>query len=94
VHALDKNQFRKYAGGQVTMAEQMLAGHQPGAGGYCSCGKQLPCSVAEHAAATRDHYLGKLALLDATVLLPVLATAAAGQGEQLPMWRRWLRSWR
>lgn len=86
VRVLSKEQFTAYANTQIEMAEQILAVHRPGANVWCSCGKQVPCSVRQHATATRDHYRGRLALLDSTVVLPVLAPAV--EARPLPLWRR------
>jgi len=89
VKALNKDQFAAYAHEQISAAEQILGRHRPGRNGWCSCGKQVPCSVFEHATATRDGYRAKLALLDATVMLPVLAPPA--EASPVPLWRRLLR---
>jgi len=83
---LNREQFTAYANTQIEMTSQILAGHRPAANGWCSCGKQLPCSVVEHATATRDRYQATLALLDATVVLPILAPAA----RPMSRWRRLL----
>ncbi|MDG4833785.1 hypothetical protein O7627_31395 [Solwaraspora sp. WMMD1047] len=88
MRALSKEQFTAYANGQIEMADQILAGHRQGPGGWCSCGKQLPCTVEEHATATRNRYRNKLALLDSTTALPVLACAAPPRRN--PLWRRLL----
>jgi hypothetical protein len=86
VRVLSKEQFATYATTQIEMAEQILAIHRPGANGWCSCGKQLPCSVSQHATTTRDRYRAQLAVLDSTVILPVLAPAA--EARPVPLWRR------
>jgi len=90
MRALNQAEFTTYAQQQIEMADQMLAGHRPGAGAgqWCSCGRELPCSVVAAATATKQHMQAKLALLDATVVLPVLAPAA--EGWPVPLWRRLL----
>ena len=88
MRALNQAEFTTYAQQQIEMADQMLAGHRPGAGRWCSCGRELPCSVVAAATATKQHMRAKLALLEATVVLPVLAPAA--QGRPVPLWRRLL----
>lgn len=86
---LNTEQFAAYANTQIEKANQILARHLPAAHGSCSCGKQLPCSVAAHATATRDRYQAKLALLDATQVLPVLVPTPVVTRPAL--WRRLLR---
>jgi hypothetical protein len=92
VRMLSKDEFVAYASTQIEMANQILAGHRPGRNGLCGCGKHLPCTVAEHATATRDRYRDKLAVLDTTKALPVLAPAI--KARPVPRWRRLLRGLR
>jgi len=91
MNALNREQFAAYAQAQIDMAARVLAGHRPGSGGWCSCGKELPCTVVAQATATRQHMQTKLALLDATAALPVLVPAA--QARPVPLWRRLLGGW-
>jgi hypothetical protein len=88
MRVLGKDEFVTYANVQIGMAAQILAGHRPGANCWCACGRQLPCTVAAHATATRDWYQAKLALLDATKVLPVLAPVV--KIHPVPLWRRLL----
>ena len=92
MRTLNLVQFRKFADRQIEMANRMLAMHRPGSGYFCSCGKELPCSVAAHTIAIRDHFKRKLALLEATVVLPVLAPPAKVRPASL--WRRLFGGWR
>jgi len=88
MRVLCEERFAAYANTQIVMAEQILAVHRPGTRGWCSCGKQLPCSVSAHAAATRTRYRCQLALLGSTAILPVLSPPA--ETRPVPLWRRLL----
>jgi hypothetical protein len=88
MRVLNHAQFTAFSQQQIEMADQMLAGHRPGPGRWCSCGRQMPCSVVVAATAAKQHMHAKLALLEATVVLPVLAPVA--QARPLPLWRRLL----
>jgi hypothetical protein len=78
-------QFVAYAHQQIAVAQALLAADQPGHG-CCRCARQLPCSVATQATATRQRYQDTLAQMDATVQLPVLA--AATPNGRVCGWRR------
>lgn len=67
--------FAGYARDQVAGAEAILDTHRRRAT-MCSCGRAWPCSVAQACAVRRDHFLNKLALLEATVKLPIIDAAA------------------
>lgn len=71
---MPRHAHARYANQQIAMANQMLDRHRPGSGGFCSCSRELLCSIAAHATTTREHYRSKLALLDATTV-PVIPTA-------------------
>ncbi len=73
-----------YAQQQIAVVQALLAGHQPRKG-WCSCGRQVPCSVASHAVAARQRHLDTLARLDATVELPVFTKPAPPRRAR---WRR------
>jgi len=88
MRVLSHAQFTVYAQQQIEMAEQMLARHRLGPGRWCSCGRQMPCSVVAAATAAKQHMQAKVALLEATVVLPVLAPVA--QAQPVPLWRRLL----
>ncbi len=88
MRVLSHAQFTEYAQRQVEMADQMLAGHRPGPDRWCSCGRQMPCSVVAAATAVKHHMQARLALLEATVVLPVLAPVASAR--PVPLWRRLL----
>jgi hypothetical protein len=91
MNPLTQQQFTMYARQQIDTAVAMLARHQDGPG-YCSCGRELPCSVAEACHRTRDHYQGKPAVLDATAKLPELPSVQ--EPSRVPRWRRLLRGGR
>jgi hypothetical protein len=71
---LSGDQFADYARQQIAVASQILAHHRPTSSG-CSCARQWPCPVALSCQQTRDHFQGRLALLDATIQLPVISPA-------------------
>ncbi|WP_155372656.1 hypothetical protein [Catellatospora vulcania] len=72
---LDRDQFITYARVQVDTATSLLAGHGPSPGG-CACGRPWPCPQRESLSAVAEHYQSRLALLDETVLLPVITPVA------------------
>jgi len=87
VRALGVTQFAAHAAGQITVAEQILAGHRPAGRDWCSCGRELPCSVTERVIALRDRYQQRLADLDRTIELPVVPAVPGPR--RAPWWRRW-----
>jgi hypothetical protein len=78
-------EFAGYARAQITAAEQILAGHRPGSGGLCCCGRLRPCSVVQACTSTRDHYRAGVALLEQTV---ALTSVPAVESAPRPAWRR------
>jgi hypothetical protein len=82
---LHSEDFAGYALAQVTAAEQILAGHRPGIGDLCCCGRLWPCPVVQACTRTRDHYRSGLALLEQTIALPPVA---AVEPAPRSAWRR------
>lgn len=73
MRALDHESFVAYAQAQIAAAGRIQADHQPG-GGFCRCGRQWPCSVAQACVQTRDHFRARLALLEQTIQIPTIPT--------------------
>lgn len=73
MRALDREGFVAYAQAQIVAAGQIQADHRPGVG-FCRCGRQWPCSVAQACTQTRDYYRMRLALLEQTIQLPAILT--------------------
>jgi hypothetical protein len=89
-HAMRKitrEQFAAHANQQIANARAMRRSHRAQPGGYCTCGRQTPCSVDQACRATVTHYENKLALLDVTTLMPVLIAPARDEGR--PSSGRW-----
>lgn len=87
MRTLNREQFVAHAHRQIGTARAMLDDHRPGRGGMCSCDKQLPCSIVAACRRTIEHFQGKLALLDATVALPIVDVP---QAKPPSLWRRLL----
>lgn len=87
MRTLHSEGFVAYAWAQIAAAEQILAGHRPGSGGLCCCGRLWPCSVVQACTRTRDHYRAGLALLERTIALPAVA---AVEPAPRSAWRRLL----
>ncbi len=73
--ALNAQEFAVYAARQIAAATATAAGHRAGVGGFCGCGRALPCSVAAACDQTRRHFQAKLALLKVTVEPPAVSPA-------------------
>lgn len=86
MRTLDRKSFVAYAQAQIAAAGRIQADHQPG-GGYCRCGRQWPCSVAQACMQTRDQFHARLALLEQTVQLPTIPTPSP-ELARISGWRR------
>lgn len=64
---------------QVAVAHAVMVGHHPAVGGSCSCGRQLPCSVALACIRASEHHSNVLAVLHVTVELPTLTARPSGR---------------
>ena len=84
---LTREQFAAHANQQIANAAAMRRGHHAQSGGYCSCGRQTPCSVDQACRSTITHYENKLALLDATTVMPVVIAPPRDEGR--PSSGRW-----
>ncbi|HEX5144947.1 MAG TPA: hypothetical protein VFW21_13865 [Mycobacterium sp.] len=73
---LDADQFAAYAREQIRDAFAILQRHRPDRYGLCSCGRPQPCTVIDTCQRSIDHYRGKLALIEATQPLPIVAPAS------------------
>lgn len=69
---LDAAQLTSYARQQIRAAQAIERQHRVDRLGLCSCGRPQPCAVITACLATITHYTAKLALLGATVPLPVI----------------------
>ncbi|WP_144128051.1 hypothetical protein [Catellatospora sichuanensis] len=58
---------------QIAAAAALISQHHPADNGLCRCGRDLPCTVALACERTRDHHAGVLAILHATIELPIVA---------------------
>jgi hypothetical protein len=86
MRALDHESFVAYAQAQIAVAGRIQADHRLG-DGYCRCGRQWPCSVAQACMQTRDHYHARLALLEQTMQLPTIPTPSP-EPARISGWRR------
>jgi hypothetical protein len=86
MHALDREGFVAYAQAQIATAGQIQTDHRPGVG-FCRCGRQWPCSVAQACMQTRDYYRARLALLEQTIQLPAIPTPSP-EPPPISVWRR------
>ncbi|GAA1396336.1 hypothetical protein GCM10009662_10120 [Catellatospora coxensis] len=69
---LTAEQFATYARRQIKAADGILADHGRSWGNMCGCGRLWPCPVAATCVRMREHFLTRLALVEATVRLPVV----------------------
>ena len=78
---LDADQFAAYARDQIRDATAILQRHRPDRYELCCCGRPRPCTVVDTCQRSIDHYRGKLALIEATLPLPIVvpATPATAQ---------------
>lgn len=72
---VNAEEFARYAQEQIASALSILGRHRAAGGGFCSCARQWPCSVATTCTSRVDHYRGKLALIEMTVALPIVSVA-------------------
>ena len=84
---LTREQFAALANQQIANAIAMRRDHLPRPGGYCSCGKQTPCSVDQACLSAVTHFEAKLALLDATRAWPTVGEREQDALDRLPRWR-------
>lgn len=76
---LSREQFAAHANQQIANAEATRRGHRAQPGGYCSCGRQTPCSVEQACRVTIAHYESKLALVEVTTIMPVVPPRDEGR---------------
>ncbi len=74
-HALDHDRLAARARSGIDTAMDLLARHEV-SNGICSCGRPDPCPQRQSLTATLDHHRGTLALLEKTLVLPVLPAAS------------------
>lgn len=64
--SLTIEQVTVYVHRQLAAVDQILAHHRRGGAGCCTCGRQLPCTVAATCADRRRYYLAKLMVIEQT----------------------------
>lgn len=85
---LTRSQFEAYAKQQIEAAARIVAQHRPTRSGWCSCAREWPCSVVASCRQRRDHFEVKLALLDATISLPVIKDGIRAPDQSTSLWLR------
>jgi hypothetical protein len=83
---LNREQFVVYARDQIATAMILLAAHGH-AGRACGCGRPWPCPQQRSLTATAEHFRGRLALLDPTLVLPMLTPPTTPDAGRRPLQR-------
>jgi hypothetical protein len=78
--AFDRNELAAYAQARIRAAHDIHRRHHPDRFGLCACGRPRPCTVAAACLATIAHYQATLALIDATMPMPIITPAHPGSG--------------
>ncbi|GAA1652421.1 hypothetical protein ACFQY4_11955 [Catellatospora bangladeshensis] len=85
MRVLNAGQFAEYARRQIAAADEILTRHGRVAGDLCRCERPWPCPVAASCVSMREHYRARMAVIEATMRLPVVGTAPVSR---LPVLRR------
>ncbi|GIF98550.1 hypothetical protein Cci01nite_36440 [Catellatospora citrea] len=73
MRSLTTEQFGVYARRQIAAADDILGRHGRLRGDLCGCGRLWPCPVVATCVQMREHFLARLALIEATTRLPVVS---------------------
>lgn len=82
---LDHGKLVAYAHAQIQAAQDICQHHHPSHLGLCNCGRPPPCAVVTACLTTIAHYRATLAIIGATVPLPIIAPSPrAGVNDRPP----------